>query len=139
MKFDEDSFLLNFAPGRDSRLFDGESDFVGGIELGVVVLGDDAQFQYMRSWLNSVQCPFGALEHAQQFTVDISVGVVAAFALGQLVVNFYLVPFYGFTLGRREDFDLSAFGGLELAGGSFCRSRFASGLHVAMLMLLRFN
>ena len=65
--------------------------------------------------------------------------VVAAFAFGQLVVNFYLVPLYGLTLSRREDFDLSAFGGLELAGGSFCRRRFACWLLVAMLMLLRFN
>lgn len=93
----------------------------------------------MLAWFDAVQCAFCAFEHAHQFAVGISMRMMAAFALGQLVVNLYLVPVYGLTLGRREDFDLSAFGGLELGGGSFCRRRFASWLLVAMLMLLRFN
>ncbi len=95
----------------------GEDHFVAGIQFGLMIVGDDAQFQNMFAWLDAVQCPFGALEHAHQFAVDISVGVVAAFAFGQLVVNLYFVPLYGLTLGRREDFDLSAVGRLELGGG----------------------
>ena len=46
-----------------------------------MIVGDDAQFQNMFAWLDAIQSAAITFEHAHQFTVDVSVGMVALIGL----------------------------------------------------------
>jgi len=81
----------------------GEDHFVTGIQFGLVIVGDDAQFQNMFAWLKAIQSAAITFEHAHQFTVDIGVGVVAAFAFGQLEVQVNPIAGDGLIIHWRDD------------------------------------
>ena len=64
----------------------------------------DAQLEDMFAGLDAVERAFFAFEHSHQFTIDISMSVMSALALGEFVFDRDLVAFedLAFASARRS-------------------------------------
>jgi hypothetical protein len=65
-------------------LFRNERDFVGSVKFGIVIRRRHSKLEHMASRFQAIQCSFRSLEHAGHFAVDVSVYVLANFALREL-------------------------------------------------------
>lgn len=79
------------AARRRTASFNSELNLVAGVQLGCVVRCDDAQLQDMFAGLDAVERAFFAFEHAHEFAVDVGVRVVAAFTLGEFILDRHFV------------------------------------------------
>ena len=97
---------------RRNTLFDGELHLVGGVQLGFVVRGDDAELEDMFAGFDAVERAFFAFEHAHQLAVHVGVGVVAALAFGELELDGNFVAFEKLAFARRNNLDTRTLGRL---------------------------
>jgi hypothetical protein len=107
-----------------ATLLDGKFDLVAGVQFGNVIGCYDAQLEDMFAGLDAVERAFVAVEHSHQFAVDISMGMVPAFALGEFILDRYLVTLENLIFGRRENLDACAFGRFKRGFTRLCSRRF---------------
>ena len=86
----------------------------------------------MLAGFDAVQRSFFAFEHAHQLAVDISVGVVAAFAFSELELEWNFVTFEDWSLVGERIFIFAPSAGLSALGAALALSLLRRGLGAAL-------
>ena len=89
-------------------LFDGELDFITGVQLGFMIGRHDPQLEDTFSGFDAVESALFAFEHPDELAVDICVRVMAALAFDEFEMHRHLIAFEDLAFGGGNDFDACA-------------------------------
>ena len=74
-------------------LLDREGNFVDGVQLALMVLCDDSQFQDVVAGFDPSERPGLAVEHSHQFAIHIGMHMVAAPAFNEIKLKGNAIAF----------------------------------------------